>query len=1358
MRFHTLLLFALGATAFLQAQTTLNESFEVWPPDGWTLEAMGAGNGFIQDWQGESNSGDHSAYAAINNSTCDHWMVTPPVEIASEGYELRFWELNADVDYYEGRSVWVSTGSGTPGSSDFVELWSAEELPEEWTEQVLDLTSFAGQTLHLAFRFQGTWHTWFVDDVSVAPGDFVDAGLLEWNAPPVYLSSPAALVPEVTARNWGTTTIESATLNWSINGVAQPVWEGANLSWQPGTDLAIALPEWTAPTTGGYTFEAELAVEGDFDAENDTAVRLCDISTPKSLNVNSLTPGGVQPEVADQAVLLTIENTGAHPIDTLEVTWAVDGATMPMWSTEGLGLMPGEVTEIEVGTVSLMEGLHDLSVVPHALGDADWQARETERMVAVNVLHEGFENAPMEGVPHGWSAVFGLVENGDFDTPMEGEHYYTAMPDDNFFGLVNDTLWLQPLNIDAGDTLSFFIKKEAFLATNNFLLIKDVPTGTISPLGPVVAPTGGYQQIVLDLTAFAGTKQIGITSEGIGFAGLCRFDLFESTASPYWPSHDLQMDWNEPNARIPVGGPWTYDCSVWNTGLTDLAGTDYKVHLLSETADMMWDTLASVDGVDIGSWERATVPVMHTWEATGAARIRFVLESAADLDPANNSSRITTVGVVPPAATWTGSVANSTPIPSINLPFNDMANGLSLGQDDISQVLIPASQIQTGGALHGLYFHHQAFIPRESGCTLPLQVAVMPTSLEDLDGGWLPTEGFTVVFDGDLDIHYSTDRWVYVPFDEPWDYSGAESLVFRFYQHDGSWPPMVMRSLVHPGDAAGASRSRFAMDVYALDVDEAIDFSFPTSNHPDFRFLIAPAEGVAALTGLVLDADTGVPIEGAEVSIEGSSLLATSGGDGAFGWEELPTGPVELTVWAPGYASGSWSGDLGLGGANAVIELEPLPVVSVAGVVVANDAPTVGLADVVLTLEAEGLSFEAVSDGAGGFAFDPVYGATTYALMAEPFGFEPGSWTGIAVGAEALLLDTLVLDRALLSPFDPVVLQAAEQEVRWKHPYSGERVRRVQDLGQTSNSFTNEPFENVWLGNQFDFGADTTTVLAIEVHFDIYELASDYVTVEVLDTTGNLLTLSEPFLAAHDTTLTVPVAQVPLTGTVYAMVHWQDNPESTHALCIDYSDPEIADRAAIRYPGESPQLFSAFTGNGFNMVWHVRMITWDDVEPTAELATGFTVVRGEDATFPDVTDWTVLTSSPVSELSLMDLEAPTLPEAVSYRYAVRTEYATGSSPWTFTDPWTSGALDVPTIFHPVEEGRVYPNPVAQGGSLHLDGWNATTVAVFDAQGRLVLQRTLNGSNTVSIEGLPPGVYELTGGRPEGAIRAPFIVH
>jgi len=79
----------------VMAQSTLYEGFEDWPPLNWELHELGAGNGFIQDWQGISYAGSHSAYAAINNGTCDHWMVTPPITVSSAGFELSFFEQHS---------------------------------------------------------------------------------------------------------------------------------------------------------------------------------------------------------------------------------------------------------------------------------------------------------------------------------------------------------------------------------------------------------------------------------------------------------------------------------------------------------------------------------------------------------------------------------------------------------------------------------------------------------------------------------------------------------------------------------------------------------------------------------------------------------------------------------------------------------------------------------------------------------------------------------------------------------------------------------------------------------------------------------------------------------------------------------------------------------------------------------------------------------------------------------------------------------------------------------------------------------------------------------------------------------------
>jgi len=71
--------------------------------------------------------------------------------------------------------------------------------------------------------------------------------------------------------------------------------------------------------------------------------------------------------------------------------------------------------------------------------------------------------------------------------------------------------------------------------------------------------------------------------------------------------------------------------------------------------------------------------------------------------------------------------------------------------------------------------------------------------------------------------------------------------------------------------------------------------------------------------------------------------------------------------------------------------------------------------------------------------------------------------------------------------------------------------------------------------------------------------------------------------------------------------------------------------------------------------------------------------------------------------------------------------------------------------------RVFPNPVAQGGQLRIEGgadW--TAFALFDAQGREVAGGSLVGTAVIALDA-PAGLYSLVCTRPDGARSARQVV-
>ena len=49
------------------------------------------------------------------------------------------------------------------------ELWSPESVSSSWTETAINLSEYKGQTIRLAFKYEGSnAHDWYLDDITVS--------------------------------------------------------------------------------------------------------------------------------------------------------------------------------------------------------------------------------------------------------------------------------------------------------------------------------------------------------------------------------------------------------------------------------------------------------------------------------------------------------------------------------------------------------------------------------------------------------------------------------------------------------------------------------------------------------------------------------------------------------------------------------------------------------------------------------------------------------------------------------------------------------------------------------------------------------------------------------------------------------------------------------------------------------------------------------------------------------------------------------------------------------------------------------------------------------------------------------------
>ena len=116
---------------------------------------------------------------------------------------LKYWEINADGGFRDKTTVLISSGSDDPTSGDFVIAYKADVLNTEfWEERTIDLSAYNGQTIYVAFRYEGTFHKWYIDDVSVSPVNYTDGALTQITNPTGVSENPVTAPVNVYIQNF----------------------------------------------------------------------------------------------------------------------------------------------------------------------------------------------------------------------------------------------------------------------------------------------------------------------------------------------------------------------------------------------------------------------------------------------------------------------------------------------------------------------------------------------------------------------------------------------------------------------------------------------------------------------------------------------------------------------------------------------------------------------------------------------------------------------------------------------------------------------------------------------------------------------------------------------------------------------------------------------------------------------------------------------------------------------------------------------------------------------------------------------------------------------------------------------------
>jgi hypothetical protein len=134
------------------------------------------GDGYSWDYASVPHNGTQSFGSAsyINNIgvlTPDNWLVTPPIQLASgHGYTLTWYDGAIDSNYYdEHYSVYISTTGNNASNFTGTPLFQTTLTTVSFTQRSVDLSSYAGQTVYIAFRHHNSTDVYWLllDDIAI---------------------------------------------------------------------------------------------------------------------------------------------------------------------------------------------------------------------------------------------------------------------------------------------------------------------------------------------------------------------------------------------------------------------------------------------------------------------------------------------------------------------------------------------------------------------------------------------------------------------------------------------------------------------------------------------------------------------------------------------------------------------------------------------------------------------------------------------------------------------------------------------------------------------------------------------------------------------------------------------------------------------------------------------------------------------------------------------------------------------------------------------------------------------------------------------------------------------------------------
>jgi hypothetical protein len=375
-----------------------------------------------------------------------------------------------------------------------------------------------------------------------------------------------------------------------------------------------------------------------------------------------------------------------------------------------------------------------------------------------------------------------------------------------------------------------------------------------------------------------------------GYTGSDQYLAFKLTT--YYPSASISLDTIllqqtqlENDLAVlymtgwTLGFPgWTNTQSVTIENRGTLTQSSYIIRLRSAEGPTVLSSLNV--SVPIEPGQTGVFPISWTPPQEGAYDIYGEVVLTGDEDDTNNTSTTRQINIY--GFDTYGVIVGEEEGESMNnyLPF-----AFSF-RNSISETIYTSTEMQMqSGMIEGIIYQSNF---AEYLIETPIKLWIKNTDVTDLSAGWLDFTGYTLVFDGLINIENGAYNSVHIPLSAPFAYTGG-NLAIRAVRPMDTQSYMELNSFHHTMPVYVENRSRYlTSNAEFIDPANPFDSGFLTSNIP-VTYFIAPVATPVVLTA----PDVTIEYDGTDINlswteIPGAYCYRVFISDNPNYWQEVP--------------------------------------------------------------------------------------------------------------------------------------------------------------------------------------------------------------------------------------------------------------------------------------------------------------------------------------------------------------------------------------------------------------------------------------------------------------------------------------